>query len=110
MSGDLEGPAILLTADRAESLTLAPDRIGPTIDQSLGFGRQGIGRHVDISTIAHIPAQKQVADNTPDQIELVPRRGKALSERARSLKNGKKAFGNHRAEATGAIPGGWPIG
>ncbi|MEY3512771.1 MAG: hypothetical protein RL486_1436, partial [Actinomycetota bacterium] len=103
---DFERPAVFLTANRAESLSLAPHGIGPSLDQSLGFGRKGVGSHIDIPTIAHIPAQKQVADNPTDQIELVSRRGKALSQRARPLKNGKKAFGDHRAEATGAIPCG----
>ena len=104
MSSDLIGPAIGLATDGAEPLTLGPHRIGPALDESFGFRRKSIGGQINISTIGHVPAKKEVADNTTDQIELVSRRGEPLSQWGRSFKHRAKAIGNHRAEATGTSP------
>ncbi len=74
MGRDLQRLPVVVGADRAEPLTLRPQRVGHRSEQPFDFGREGIGGQIDVvgrRVERLVAGQLQIAHDTADQVDAV---------------------------------------
>ena len=81
--GDLEHRVVLAAPDRAEALSLEPDRIGPRSYETFDDVGPGVGGDVDVGNlaVAQRAVEERVAHAPADQVALVA----GVGEQAREL-------------------------